>query len=378
MARIFVFLLLFFSTGAFASTSITSVRVGVQPGGVTRIVLDSTKNIDFKMFTLLNPHRLVIDVKDAHILMKENENIPVKGVVSKVRWGHNNGISRFAIELNDAIEIKKHFALEPASGFPWRLVIDIAGKGTDKTITSVSGGKSTIISKPKPIIVIDPGHGGRDPGAIGVSGVYEKRLTLAAGLSLKKALEKTGRYKVVMTRSTDKALALRQRVDIARKNNGTLFISIHADSAPNKKARGLSVYTISEKSSDIEAKRLAERENKADIIAGVDFTDQAPEVADILIDLTKRETDNLSSRFAEYLVADMSKNIRVIKDPHRFAGFAVLKAPDIPSVLLEMGYLSNSEEEKLIKQSWYREKIVESLVRSINRYFAYLNKNDNL
>ncbi len=378
MARVILLCLLFFSFAAQAKPSISSVRVGEQPGGVTRIVLDSTENIDFNIFPLLNPHRLVIDVKSATLLLNKENTSGLKGVVNEIRWGQYEGKSRIVIGLNDAVKVKKHFSLPPSSGFAWRLVIDIVAQGTDATTVQKNNNNKYVAKKPKPIIVIDAGHGGKDPGAIGVTGTYEKRLTLSAALELKKALEATGKYRIVMTRSTDKALALRQRVDIARKNNGSLFISIHADSAPNKKARGLSVYTISETASDKEAKLLADRENKADIIAGVDFSDQSPEVADILIDLTKRETDNFSSLFAEYLVADMSKNIRVIKNPHRFAGFAVLKAPDIPSVLLEMGYLSNKEEEKLMKQSWYRKKIVDSMVRSINKYFALREKNDNL
>ena len=169
-------------------------------------------------------------------------------------------------------------------------------------------------------------------------------------------------------------MALRERVKIARAHKADLFISIHADSARNKKATGLSVYTLSETASDKEAAALAERENKADVIAGLDFAEHTREVADILINLAQRETMNRSSEFASFMVEQMRKKVHLVADTHRFAGFAVLKAPDIPSVLLEMGYLSNRQEEKLLKQKEYRKKLAVSVKNAINKYFENMQR----
>ena len=186
---------------------------------------------------------------------------------------------------------------------------------------------------------------------------------------LKKQLDRKGKYKVFLTRSTDVFIPLRQRVKIARKHNADLFLSIHADSAANRKATGLSVYTLSETASDKEAAALAERENKADVIAGLNMVEQSKEVNDVLISLAQRETRNRSSEFARCIELEMRKSVKLISDTHRFAGFAVLKAPDVPSVLLEMGYLSNKNEERLLRQESYRRKIATSAVKAIDRYF---------
>ena len=172
-----------------------------------------------------------------------------------------------------------------------------------------------------------------------------------------------------MTRDTDRALALRDRIRFAHKHEADLFISIHADSAKNKKASGLSVYTISERASDKEAQMLAERENKADIILGIDLSNELPEVSNILIDLAKRDTMDKSAHYANLLVQKMAKNVTLVPNAHRFAGFVVLKSPSIPSVLIEIGYLSNPREEKLLQQNNYRDKLANSIVQAVNTYF---------
>jgi len=217
---------------------------------------------------------------------------------------------------------------------------------------------------------LDPGHGGVDPGAIGVSGVYEKKITLAMAKELKEELDKTGKYKVYLTRNRDVFIPLRERVRIARRYDADLFLSIHADSAANKRATGLSVYTLSEKASDREAAALAEKENKADIVAGLDFAEHSKEVSDVLLNLAQRETLNRSSEFATFMVNEMRKSIHTLDNTHRFAGFAVLKAPDVPSVLLELGYLSNRTEERQLQQKSYRQKLAKSARLAIDKYFS--------
>ncbi|MGB0696367.1 MAG: N-acetylmuramoyl-L-alanine amidase [Rhodospirillaceae bacterium] len=221
----------------------------------------------------------------------------------------------------------------------------------------------------KRVVILDPGHGGRDPGAIGGSGIFEKQVTLEMARTLRKALEATGRYKVVMTRNKDVSVRLRERVSRARHAGGDLFISLHADALRNPKVRGLSVYTLSENASDAEAQALAERENKADIILGLDLSHESKEVADILIDLAQRETKNRSVTFANTLIGNLPHSVTKLGKTRRFAGFAVLKAPDIPSVLVEMGFLSNGTDEKLLRTAAYQTKLARSIAQSVDTYF---------
>ncbi|MSO85179.1 MAG: N-acetylmuramoyl-L-alanine amidase [Rhodospirillales bacterium] len=222
----------------------------------------------------------------------------------------------------------------------------------------------------KRIIVVDPGHGGPDPGTIGVQGTYEKHITLAMAKEIKIQLEQTGRYKVVLTRDRDIFLRLRDRVAHAREAEADLFLSIHADSIADGAARGPSVYTLSEKASDREAAELAEKENKADVIAGLDLSHETPEVGSILIDLAQRETMNRSAHFAAGLVGEFRKEASVLRNTHRFAGFAVLKAPDVPSVLVELGFLSNPAEEKALASRAYRVKLAQAIARATDRFFT--------
>ena len=222
----------------------------------------------------------------------------------------------------------------------------------------------------RPLIAIDPGHGGVDPGARGRSGSWEKTLTLEQAKELRRQLLQTKRYRVIMTRDNDVFVRLRERIAIAQRAGAALFLSLHADSLANRKVRGGAVYTLSEKASDKEAAALARKENKADIIAGIDLNDQSKTVAKILIDLRQRLTKNDSVILAKGLVKELRGSMRLLRNNHRFAGFAVLKAPDIPSVLIEMGYLSNRQDERLLRNPRHQGKIAASIVRSINGFFA--------
>tara|TARA_R110000787_G_scaffold23762_3_gene67705 strand:- start:117371 stop:118795 length:1425 start_codon:yes stop_codon:yes gene_type:complete len=222
----------------------------------------------------------------------------------------------------------------------------------------------------KRVIIIDPGHGGVDPGAIGLSGIYEKHITLAAARELKAHLERTGRFTVHLTRDRDIFIRLRGRIERARAKNADMFISLHADTIRSKSVRGLSVYTLSENASDKEAAALAERENKADLIAGIDLTHESAEVTNILIDLAQRETMNQSARLAAVLVDELGERVKVLRNPHRFAGFAVLKAPDIPSVLIELGFLSNKDDERALRSKHHRKRVAQSIVAAVDQYFS--------
>ena len=371
------------------AAGISSMRVGQGVGSV-RIVFDADRKFDYKVFLLSSPKRLVVDTFNVPVSPKIEKQLDNNNLLSDPRLG-TVGVdgTRIVFDLKKPVIVKKAFMLAPQSNFGWRFVVDVAiaserefaskvgskyALSTENAFAgSYSSSKSSKSEKARPankkkIVVLDPGHGGKDPGAIGYSGVYEKNITLAMAKELKTILEKEG-YKVYLTRSSDIFIPLRDRVKIARKHNADLFMSIHADSAVNRSAKGLSVYTLSETASDKEAAALAERENKVDVVAGLNLLEHSKEVSDILINLAQRETMNRSSEFATFMVQEMRKSVKLKDNTHRFAGFAVLKAPDVPSVLLEMGYLSNRTEERLLKQKSYRKKLAESTSRAVDKYF---------
>jgi N-acetylmuramoyl-L-alanine amidase len=221
------------------------------------------------------------------------------------------------------------------------------------------------------VVVIDPGHGGLDNGTQ-AGGANEKELVLEFGLALRDRIEKSGKYRVVMTRTDDTFIPLADRVKVARNESAALFVSIHADALPRHEgdAHGATIYTLSDRASDAEAERLAETENKADAIGGVNLTEEPTEVADILIELAQRETRTFSNRFARLLMGEMKATVRMHKRPLKSAGFKVLKAPDVPSVLVELGYVSNKGDLKhMVSESW-RKRTVGSMARAIEAFFA--------
>lgn len=221
-----------------------------------------------------------------------------------------------------------------------------------------------------PVVVIDPGHGGKDVGTISVlGGKYEKDVVLGIALAIKKELDASGRVRAILTRGDDRYLRHRDRFELARRNRADLFISVHADSAPVPTASGATVYTLSETASDAEAARLATKENRSDIIAGVDLGIETSEVSDILIDLAQRETMNTSAQFAAILQRELRQDIKVRSQFHRFAGFLVLKAPDVPSVLLETGYLSNSDDSKFLVSQAGQMRIARGVRRAVEEHF---------
>jgi N-acetylmuramoyl-L-alanine amidase len=255
----------------------------------------------------------------------------------------------------------------------------------DDSIQRVSNGTvapiSTAAAKPMPrraapklyTVVVDAGHGGVDPGCIGRTGTYEKDVVLDTALRLARGLEATKRYKVSMSRHTDDFVTLEDRVIRARHINADLFISVHADALPERSERGASVFTLSDKASDKEAAMVAERENKSDLVAGVKYTAD-PQVNEILFDLARRQTNNLSLQLAQKLVVELGHHVRLLNHTHRSAAFVVLKAPDIPSALVETGCLSNADEERDLRNSKYRQMVSGALLSSVNAYFDVMTK----
>lgn len=358
----------FISTISMAQT-VQDIRLAGTPTDGVRFVAELDQETDVSLMRLNNPPRLVIDFKDsnfdAQVLQKK---WPTVGFVNACRTGNPfPQMARVVLDFPENCQwSEKHFSLPPQSAKNWRFVVDLSR--TTNTASSTTKNTQAPTPKKKKIVVLDPGHGGQDPGAISRTGRYEKDLVLMMAKETKTLLEKAG-YKVVLTRSTDVFIPLRGRIKKAHEANGDLFISIHADSAKNSSAKGLSIYTISEKASDKEAAALAERENKSDILYGMNLAEYQQEVSDILIDLAKTDTMNKSSQYADNVVSEMKRKIQLVPNAHRFAGFVVLKSPNIPSVLLEMGYLSNREEEKLMWQKSYRNKLSQALVNAVNQFF---------
>ncbi len=262
-----------------------------------------------------------------------------------------------------------HRALDGAAALPARpgAVIPIPLPRPGTAPGSDTTGEA---ARAPPVVVIDPGHGGADPGAIGVNGVMEKTLTLAVALELRRLLESTGRYRVALTRSDDEYVGLRERIARARAARGDLFLSLHADSVGRPHTRGASVYTLSERASDAEAERLATKENKADIIAGADLGEHDAVVATILIDLAQRGTKNKAVGFADLVAEEIGAVTPLLRRHRRFAGFAVLKAPDIPSVLIELGYLSNATDARKLASAAHQQQMVRAIARAVDRYFS--------
>ena len=221
-----------------------------------------------------------------------------------------------------------------------------------------------------PLIVVDAGHGGVDPGAKGKGGTLEKDVVLEVALLFAEKLEASGRYRVKLTRDDDRFIKLGDRVEIARNAEASLLISVHADAINYAGISGATVYTRSDKASDLAAQMLADRENRADLIAGVDLSEETDEVAGILFDLVRRETRNFSKMFGRGLIDEFRGQVRLIKNPLRSARFHVLAAPDVPSVLVELGYLTNAKDEKVMKTPEWREKVTEAMLQAVDAYFG--------
>ena len=363
----------------------------------TRFILDLDKTITFQAFTLADPYRVVVDIPQISFQLAPGTGNAGRGLVKAFRYGLvMPGGSRLVFDLAGPAKIANSYVLEAANGQPPRLVLELeevdranfvqllSPESRPELKPAVVEAKAAVAmpdaaaaAKPveppdaRPLIVIDPGHGGIDNGTQS-SGEMEKNLVLGFGLALRDRIEKSGKYRVVMTRTDDTFIPLNDRVKVARNRSAALFVSIHADALPRREgdAQGATIYTLSDKASDAEAERLAEAENKADAIGGVNLTDEPTEVADILIDLAQRETRTFANRFARLLMGEMKTTVRMHKHPLKSAGFRVLKAPDVPSVLVELGYVSNKGDlEHLVSEDW-RAKTVGSMAQAVDAFFA--------
>jgi N-acetylmuramoyl-L-alanine amidase len=379
------------------AASIFPIASGVRLAGdakQTRFVLDLDKSVPFRAFPLADPYRVVVDIPQVNFQLPAGAGTEQRGLIKAFRYGLvMPGGSRMVFDLTGPARIANAYVLDAANGQPTRLVLEL--EEVDRTAfvqslavesrpelkptiaepvvvpEAVAALKPAQVTDLRPVIVIDPGHGGIDNGTQAGS-ESEKKLVLDFGLALRDRIEKSGKYRVVMTRTDDTFIPLADRVKFARNASAALFVSIHADALPRREgdAQGATIYTLSDRASDAEAERLAEAENKADAIGGVNLTEEPTDVADILIDLAQRETRNFSNRFAHLLMGDMKNIVRMHKNPLKSAGFKVLKAPDVPSVLVELGYVSNKGDlENLVSENW-RSRTVGSMAHAIDTFFA--------
>lgn len=390
---------------ALAQPKITDLRIGEQ-GAATRLVIEMSERLAPQVSVLAAPDRVIIDFPEVSWALPMAAVSARGGVIQSFRFGNfSPGRSRMVLDVRSATVVQNTLVLDPSDGKRFRFVVDLAASAAPQqaSLTPRPGPSPApamqVPPPPQPqvaaavrpmappppqpppapqkkpagdkrhVVAVDAGHGGVDPGTIGKAGTHEKMITLAMAKELKGRMEATGRYRVFLTRDRDVFLPLRDRVALARANGAEMFISLHADANPNPATRGASVYTLSEVASDKEAELLAAKENKADLIAGMDLSHESPQVTSILLDLAQRETMNYSASFATILVQELGKSTQMLGKSHRFAGFAVLKAPDVPAVLFELGYLSNSAEEKLLNQGDYRRKVADSITRAADRFF---------
>lgn len=348
-----------------------------------RFIADLSATVDLNVSTLADPYRVVVDMPDVRFALPQAAGTEGRGLVSAFRYGSiSAGKSRIVIDVTQPVAIDKAFVVEPMDGQPARLVIDAipttresfletARLNRPDQVVDDTAGSADANGGGLPVIVIDPGHGGIDTGAKGDGGTLEKDIVLAFGRILGAQLMDTGRYKVVFTRRDDTFIPLGDRVKIARNNQARLFVSIHANSFSGSEIRGAIIYTASDQASDKMAADLAASENQSDALAGIDVAaDDSDEVKDILIDLTRRETRNFGVVFAQNLVRELGKSTRMFKVPHQQAAFKVLEAPDVPSALIELGYLTNRGDEKLMASEEWQRTAAGSVVDAIDAYFG--------
>ncbi len=396
-----------------AGTKATAVRVAGDENR-TRFVTDVSQAVSFTVYVLPDPYRVVIDLPDVNFDLPKGAGRKVRGLVKEFRYGVvEEGRSRIVIDTNGPVLIEKSFLVPPKASQPSRIVVDLVTTTEDEFAAAfeasqvaakdetpkqpeaeattaaanderaASAAESDPVAnaenaKPAPtggpsgkkLIVLDPGHGGIDPGARSPRGTKEKDVVFAMAQAIRRELLATDRYEVKLTREEDKFVALPQRREMARKLAADLFIAIHADTVRGPSARGMTIYTLSDKASDAEAEALASKENRVDIIAGLDLETENPEVTNILIDLAQRESKNHAMLFSKRAVGELKPLTLMTGKPQRSAGFIVLKAPDVPSVLVELGYLSSKQDEVLLTSKAWQAKIAKAMTRAVDKYFS--------
>jgi N-acetylmuramoyl-L-alanine amidase len=363
----------------------TDARLGGDESQ-TRFVMDFSRKIDLRAFTLADPYRVVIDIPQVTFSLPPKSGESGRGLIKAFRYGLvMQGGSRVVFDLTKPARVEKVFAIDATVDAPARLVLELVATDRESFLRRAAAESDVANAEPprqstleaasndhRPLVVLDPGHGGLDNGSKAPSGELEKDIVLGFAQRLRDRIEKTGKYRVLMTRNDDTFVPLADRVRVARSAGAALFVSIHADALPRGEgdAQGASVYTLSNTATDSEAARLAEKENRADVIAGVDLKAEPDDVAGILLDLAERETKGFSLQFARKLVDDLKTATQLHKKPLKSAGFRVLRAPDVPSVLVELGYVSNRGDLQSLLSDGWRAKTADAMTQAIDSFFA--------
>ena len=380
---------------ALAGAEATATAAHVSGDGTrTTFRLDLTAGVTAEIFTLANPYRVIVDLPDVAFRLPDGTGQAGHGLVETFRYGlFAERKARVVIETAGPVRIERAaMTAAPRNDgiiFTFDMVTTApesfgAGTGAGKAAEdarkpppdAASQAPATPKRPDKAVIMIDPGHGGIDGGAISASNVLEKDVVLAVGKELGRQLAANDRYDVRMTRSSDVFIPLDERVNLSLTQGVDLFISLHADSLAEEKGarsiRGATIYTLSERASDEHARRMAEKENASDLVAGLNVPDiqEDDQVAGILFDLMKRETANFSADFSNTLVSKMKRNVALSRKPQRAAAFRVLKQTHAPSVLIELGYLSHPEDEKLLNSAAWHKEVAASIKAAVDAYFA--------
>jgi N-acetylmuramoyl-L-alanine amidase len=372
-------------TQAKVMTRINSIRVWPSPGNV-RVVFDLSDDPKYKVDSLINPHRIVIDFSDANLSTKLASDLNKQQLktntnnLKKIFTIHNKNSVKVVLELNDLL-LTHNFVLKPNERYGHRLVLDLESSEKQKilalfdlnqlkTIEQFAKG-SQIDAKNKLIVAIDPGHGGEDPGAIGRNGTLEKNIVLSIARILKTEINNSKHIRAFLTRDGDYYVSLQDRMLRARNNKADLFISIHADAFTNSNADGASVFVLSERGeSSAAAKWLAESQNKSDVIGGVTIDNKDNVLASVIFDLSQKATSKYSFNAAKNILFSMKYNTNLHKNYIQRANFLVLKSPDVPSILIEIGFISNHKTELKLRDNNYQKKIAHSISNGIQNYFS--------
>jgi len=373
---------------------VIDARVSTTPQRA-RLILDLSGPTEFAIASLDAPNRIAIDVRAEGIRFAVPADVAGSGVVSSYTIEMaETGRARTLLTLAEPAQVQQAYVLDAVADQPARLVVDlildtpegfaarvandlaaaVANQGVAPQTAPTDPGTHAAIAETRPLVVIDPGHGGIDNGASAPNGTHEKDITLAFALQLQDVLVKSGRFDVALTREDDSFLRLEQRVALARENKADLFISLHADSFQQKEIRGASVYTRDENATDVLDKVLAENENKTDIIAGFAMPEMTPAVVDILVDLMRRQMRRQSFVAAQSIIHQLEPSVTLRRFPVRQADFFVLQAPDVPSILVELGFLSNGNDIANLQKSDWRDRVVDALARGIADYFDGLDE----